>query len=374
VSPAQAPAPAGRAEAVTAASAPGRLCLAGESLDWMTGGPSVTAAIPLRTRVTAWRARGSDALTLSSGAPLYRTRLVPPARAAAARYAADELDHMQAAARVTLHDAARIAGVVLTASTDLPVGAGTSSSAALTLAAVTALAALAGTAPGRDQACELARQAEAGELGTGAGWMDFLACAHGGVNRIQAAERRAERIAPSMPVPLVLIDTRQRRATATVLASKRDRYRAREPAMLDYVAGTTRIVGALAAELCSPRPDYRQAGRLITAAHALLRDKARCSTPLIEECASRVLHAGAYGAKLSGSGHGGCLFAIVPDDVVASVLASLNGLPVHPVVLPRSDPDGLTCSAAARAPAATAGTAAPARPLAGTISPSPEHY
>jgi shikimate kinase len=56
---------------------------------------------------------------------------------------------MQAATRVTLRDAARIAGVVLTASTDLPVGAGTSSSAALTLAAVTALAALAGTAPGR---------------------------------------------------------------------------------------------------------------------------------------------------------------------------------------------------------------------------------
>ena len=39
-----------RAREVATASVPGRICLAGESLDWMTGGNSVTAAVPLRTR------------------------------------------------------------------------------------------------------------------------------------------------------------------------------------------------------------------------------------------------------------------------------------------------------------------------------------
>jgi hypothetical protein len=57
------------------ASVPGRICLAGEAVDWMTGGASVTAAIPLYTRVSAWRASGADALALTSGAPLYRTRV-----------------------------------------------------------------------------------------------------------------------------------------------------------------------------------------------------------------------------------------------------------------------------------------------------------
>jgi hypothetical protein len=80
---------------VATASVPGRICLAGESLDWMTGGNSVTAAVPLRTRVTAWRAAGSDALALISGPPLYRTRLVPAGRAAASVYDGDVLDHMQ---------------------------------------------------------------------------------------------------------------------------------------------------------------------------------------------------------------------------------------------------------------------------------------
>lgn len=334
------------ARAVAAASVPGRICLAGESLDWMTGGCSVTAAVPLRTRVTAWRADGSDALALISGPPLYRTRLVPAARAAASVYDADVLDHMQAAAKVTLPAAAELAGVVVTASTDLPVGAGVSSSAALTLAVVAALTALRdGDAPGAAEVCALARHAETTEIGTGAGWMDFLACASGGVNQIWAGARpHADLITTSLGLPVVLIDTRQRRATATILASKRERYQARQPAMLTYVTETTALVEALTQVLRQPQPDYREAGKLLNEAHALLRDQVACSTPLIEECAGRVLAAGAYGAKLSGSGHGGCLFALVPDDAVAAVLAILTSLPVHAVALPRSDPAGLTCT------------------------------
>jgi mevalonate kinase len=311
----------------------------------MTGGASVTAAIPLYTRVSAWRADGSDALALTSGAPLYQTRLVPAARAAAGVYEHDDLDHMQAAARVTLPDAAGLAGVVLTASTDLPVGAGVSSSAALTLAVVTSLGVLTRNAtPDLIRACTLARRAETGELGTGAGWMDFLACASGGVNLISAGSPpHADLITASLGLPVVLIDTRQRRSTATILASKRERFRAREPAMMTYVREITALTAELAAVLRQVRPDYRHAGTLVSAAHGMLRDLVACSTPLLDECAAKVTRAGAYGAKLTGSGHGGCLFALVPPDAVAAVLASVAELPVHAVALPRSDPVGLTC-------------------------------
>src|SRR5260370_39752176 len=120
--------------------------------------------------------------------------------------------------------------------------------------------------------------------------------------------------------------------------------------MIADVTETAALVEALTAVLHSPQPDYREAGRLLSTAHALLRDQVACSTPLIEECVSRVLAAGAYGAKLSGSGHGGCLFALVPDDAGAAVPASVARLPLHPRPLPRRDPARL------------AGTPPPARP------------
>ena len=88
----------------------------------------------------------------------------------------------------------------------------------------------------------------------------------------------------------MLVDTRQRRTTAAVLASKRERFQAREPAMLTYVTETATLVDRLTTVLRQPQPDYREAGKVLTQAHALLRDQVACSTPLIEECISRVLN------------------------------------------------------------------------------------
>ncbi|MDH6111393.1 galactokinase [Kitasatospora sp. MAP12-15] len=323
------------------ASVPGRWCLAGESLDWMVGGPSVTAAVPLRTRVTAWHTHG-DNLSLSSGSPVQRTRLIPAQHVAERNYNGDVLDYLQAAAWVTLTTPERIAGMMLTASTELPVSAGLSSSAALTIGAVAALSGLYGHRLPPLPACQLAREAETGELGTGAGWMDYLACAYGGVNHVDATAVTVLRLRSRLGIPVVVIDTMEHRATSRVLASKRDRFRAGEPDITAYAAQAPYIVHTLTDLLNQPRVDLVEVGRLITVYHELLRDLVRCSTDLIDICVERVLKAGALGAKLSGSGHGGCVVALVPEEAVNSVLASVAGLPVHATALPDTDPHGLT--------------------------------
>jgi mevalonate kinase len=61
-----------------------------------------------------------------------------------------------------------------------------------------------------------------------------------------------------------------------------------------------------------PCIDYVHLGGLISRGHQLLTSYMGCSTPLIDRCVTACLEAGAYGAKLTGSGHGGCLFALVP--------------------------------------------------------------
>ena len=124
--------------------------------------------------------------------------------------------------------------------------------------------------------------------------MDFLACASGSANPISAASPpRAELISGLLGLPVVLIDTRQRRSTATILASTREWFRARDPAMLAYVREITALTAELAAVLRQARPDYRQAGTLVSAAHGMLRDLVACATPLLDQCAARVILWGA---------------------------------------------------------------------------------
>jgi galactokinase len=252
---------------------------------------------------------------------------------------------MQAAARIALEgDEPLLAGTVLTASTELPVGAGVSSSAALTLAVVAAVRALRdGHAIGTWAACELAHQAETVELGSGAGWMDFLACGQGGVNHVHAGgvQPYAQLIAPSLEVPVILVDTLARRTTTEVLASKRQRFRDGHPDMAAYVHEAPLLVDALAAALRRRPVDYREVGALLTSGQNLLRDRVHCSTELIDLCVDRITAAGAYGAKLSGSGHGGVLFALAPTNAVSSILGALQELPVHAIALPRCEPSGL---------------------------------
>ncbi|GAA1886162.1 mevalonate kinase family protein [Asanoa iriomotensis] len=327
--------------AAVSACAPGRLCLAGESLDWMTGGPSVVAAVPLHTQVSVTRGDGGPVVLRSPDSE-------PTARAVALSdlggYAGDGLDYMQATAKVVKESwPLLMGGATIEARSSVPVGAGLSSSAALTVATAAALMRFAvGVIPQAASVAWAAYHAEAGELGTGAGWMDFLACTHGGVCRIDAGEQpRVTRLSDSLGTPLVLIDTVQRRTTRAVLASKRDRFRSGDPGMRAYADAATGLVDEMTGELRAAMPDPGRVGALLNEGQTLLRDLVRCSTDLTDHCVIRCLAAGAYGAKLTGSGHGGCLFALVPLDAIGPVLATLRDLPVRVMVFTTSESHGV---------------------------------
>jgi mevalonate kinase len=220
-----------------------------------------------------------------------------------------------------------------------------SSSAAVTVAAAAALLAWGGgRLPDRDTVSRRAFLAESGELHTGAGWMDFLSCAYGGVCAVRPGggdQPTATRFADELQVPVVLVDTGQRRATSRALSDKRRRYASGEADIMRYAKSAPAVVSELGCALRAARVDYRHVGALINQAHALLRDRVHCSTRLIEECVRRCLHAGGYGAKLTGSGHGGCLFALVPWEALEPVRAALAPLPVRLMVFTTGDPQGV---------------------------------
>src|SRR5262249_19536096 len=133
----------------------------------------------------------------------------------------------------------------------------------------------------------------------------------------------------------------QRRPTSRVLTDKRSRYAGGESDIMLYAKSAPLLVTELLSALSASPVDYGHVGSIINEAHALLRDRVYCSTPLIEECVSRCLQAGAYGAKLTGSGHGGCLFALVGWESLEAVRLALAPLPVRVMVFTTGEPQGV---------------------------------
>lgn len=93
--------------------------------------------------------------------------------------------------------------------------------------------------------------------------------------------------------------------------------------------------------------DHQRLGQLLTNHQTNLRDAQRISTPKINRMIDAALTAGAVGAKINGSGGGGCMFAYAPVDpeavadaikreggraYIVSVDSGTANLPISPTV------------------------------------------
>ncbi len=65
--------------------------------------------------------------------------------------------------------------------------------------------------------------------------------------------------------------------------------------------------------------DHKKIGKLLNEHQNVLRDSLKISTPKIDKMIEASLKAGALGAKINGSGGGGCMFAYAPDNPEAVV-------------------------------------------------------
>ena len=309
------------------AYAPGRVNVIGEHTDH-TGGLVLPAAIDLGTTVTV--ERGGDVVELVSTAD--------PTPARVPIGVTDPADIQPGWARYVAGVVAELRpelGARGTVTTDLPLGAGLSSSAALEVAVALAL--------GFDgEPIELARlcqRAEQRASGVPCGIMDQLASAAGVEGSLLLIDCGSLERTPvafdDELMALVIIDSGQARA----LASSEYAARAREcaaaethigplrSATLDDVATLAEPLRRRARHVVSENRrvldfvdalragDPRAAGELMTAGHASLRDDFEVSTPVVDALVERLLATpGVHGARLTGAGFGGTVVALTEPD------------------------------------------------------------
>jgi galactokinase len=261
-----------------------------------------------------------------------------------------------------------VPGACIAIDSDLPVGAGLSSSAALECATALALTALAGVEVPRADLVTIARRAENEFVGVPTGVMDqsaSLRCQAGHALLLDCRSLEVAQV-PFDPATagagLLIINTRadhvlsdgeygQRRAECEEAARRLGVPSLRsltDPAEVDrlddpvlrrrarhVVADDQRVLEVVALLRSLPGPAdtasadagsagfaarsadavgaYGEIGRLLTQAHASLRDDFEVSWPEADAAVEAALAAGAAGARMIGGGFGGSVLALVPE-------------------------------------------------------------
>jgi galactokinase len=255
----------------------------------------------------------------------------------------------------------RVPGACVAIDSDLPVGAGLSSSAALECSIALALTSLGDLDIPRGELVTLARRAENEFVGVPTGIMDqsaSLLCQAGHALLLDCRSLETAQVPFDPAVAdagLLLVNTRagheltdgeygRRRAeceeaarrlgvsSLRSLTSPVEADRLADPVLRrrarHVVADNQRVldvVALLTAPLGTPAEIYRDIGQLVTESHESLRDDFEVSWPEADAVVAAALAAGAFGARMIGGGFGGSVLALLPAAAGRAVRDAVTG-------------------------------------------------
>lgn len=334
-------------------AAPGRVNIIGEHTDY-NGGFVLPIALAQHT-VAAVRPRADRILRVSStsmneGVPVEvdLAEVGPESELGWAAYVAGV---GWAAAQRGLP----VTGLDIALDSNVPLGAGLSSSAALSCVTARSWADLSGWQIDDATVADLGRDAENKIAGAPTGLMDQLASVFGRAAHAMQIDTRAVTVA-QIPfdlarsgLSLLVIDSHTEHALVSGEYAER-RHSCQEAALLlgvrelrdvplESLATTLDKLPQLlrrrarhvvtdsarveqVARMLTSGDDLRRIGPLLNDSHASMRDDFEITVPSVDTLQAAAVAAGAYGARMTGGGFGGCVIALVDADAVDTVTAA----------------------------------------------------
>ena len=304
---------------VCVAFAPGRVNLIGEHTDY-SGGLVLPAAIQYGVEVVVTGVENEISLRSDrfGEAAAFAANGGGAAVEGWARYAqavAAELDELGRAA-------VGLRGHIVS---DLPSGAGLSSSAALEVAVALALCAVAEFALDPLELALACQRAELRAVGVPCGILDQAAAVLGRAGHavlLDCGTLRHRLVPVPAEAGLVVLDSGiEHDHESSGYAQRRRELEEGMPSRVRHVETENRRVELFAAAFA--RGDLEVAGRLLYESHASLRDDYEVSIPELDLLVDLARDAGAFGARLVGGGFGGSVLVLCAVDDAARLAAAV---------------------------------------------------
>jgi mevalonate kinase len=283
-------------------SAPGKIYLFGEHAV-VYGETAIACAVELRTRV---RAEINDSIIIQS--QIGRTGIDFEKHP----YISSVIEKMKG--MVAMRGIAPIEGVFLEVDSEIPVGSGLGSSAAVTIACIGALNELFGCGLSLEEIAKTGHEIEIRIQGA-ASPTDTYVSTFGGV--VTIPERRKLRI-PDCGI--VIGDTGIFSSTTELVANVRKLWESYPELIEPLMASIGRI--SKTGESLVMAGDYPSIGRLMNVNQGLL-DALGVNILELSRLIYSARKAGAFGAKITGAGGGGCMVALTATDRCTQVAEAM---------------------------------------------------
>ncbi|AKB80109.1 Mevalonate kinase [Methanosarcina horonobensis HB-1 = JCM 15518] len=279
-------------------SAPGKIYLFGEHAV-VYGETAIACAVELRTRV---RVELNDSITIQS--QIGRTGL-------------DFERHPYVSAVIEkMREFVPIKGIFLTVDSDIPVGSGLGSSAAVTIASIGALNELLGCGLSLEEIAKLGHEVEIKVQGV-ASPTDTYVSTFGGV--VTIPERKKLK---TPDCGIVIGDTGVFSSTKELVASVRQ-LRESYPELIVPLMTSIGKISRIGENLVLSG-DYASIGRLMNVNQGLL-DALGVNILELSQLIYSARAAGAFGAKITGAGGGGCMVALTAPQKCTHVAEAIAG-------------------------------------------------
>ncbi|MFT5103659.1 MAG: galactokinase [Candidatus Latescibacterota bacterium] len=341
---------------------PGRICLFGDHQDYL-GLPVIACAFNRSVTLTAQE--NGEAVFRISLPDIGQERIIPISERfdsyAKEDYFASGLETLRA------NGMEPNMGYDVCFTSDLPINAGVSSSSAIVVAWIHFLlkAFNLNQEPPSQQIAQMAYQAEVVAHNSPGGRMDQYSIAIGDIVYIDTSEDASYEIIGNQLDGLVLGESGEPKETIGLLQSKRrmaeeaiaivkekdpnfklenaylhdaeahSRFLPKELAPYFYGAIKNHSITKQAyVEFKKDEPNAERLGSLMNAHHEVLKNNLKLTLPVIDKMIEASLEAGAYGAKIVGSGLGGSIVALCPPHKMEAVVEAIKlagGKDAYPV-------------------------------------------